>query len=254
MALYRNVSLAFWSDPKTVDDFTPEDKYFYLYILTNPHTNLAGCYEISMKHISDETGYSKDTINRLLVRFEKVHNVIRYSNETKEILILNWYKHNWTSSIKFLTAVDKQIEEIKNEDFKKYLVGIRHGDTVSISESTPIDATDAIAITDAVPDSEQQNEFIDFETAWINTLDLYPKQTYTNSAKEAWMDKLIPVLDKNKKEVATSIYNATKMYVNDYKENNPDDENFKFIQRYDVWLKEDCDTWIRKYERSVKNA
>ena len=31
MAIYRNVSLSFWEDIKIVDDFTPEDRYFYLY-------------------------------------------------------------------------------------------------------------------------------------------------------------------------------------------------------------------------------
>lgn len=38
MARYRNVSTSFWEDNKVVDDFTPEDKYIYLYCMTNPHT------------------------------------------------------------------------------------------------------------------------------------------------------------------------------------------------------------------------
>ena len=40
MAIYRNVQLSFWTDNKVEDDFTPEDKYFYLYLLTNPQTGL----------------------------------------------------------------------------------------------------------------------------------------------------------------------------------------------------------------------
>lgn len=36
MARYRNVSTSFWEDNKIVDDFTPEDKYIYLYCMTNP--------------------------------------------------------------------------------------------------------------------------------------------------------------------------------------------------------------------------
>ena len=62
MAIYRNVQLSFWTDNKILDDFTPEDKYFYLYLLTNPHTNICGCYEISYKSMSDDTGYNKETI------------------------------------------------------------------------------------------------------------------------------------------------------------------------------------------------
>ena len=58
MAFYRNISINFWTDSKIDDDFTPEDKYFYLYLLTNPHTNICGCYEISMKQMERETGYN----------------------------------------------------------------------------------------------------------------------------------------------------------------------------------------------------
>ena len=64
MAIYRNVQLSFWTDNKILDDFTPEDKYFYLYLLTNPHTNICGCYEISYKSMSDDTGYNNRTNNK----------------------------------------------------------------------------------------------------------------------------------------------------------------------------------------------
>ena len=56
MANYRNISMDFWQDSKVVDDFTPEDRYMYLYCMTNPHTNLCGCYEISVKQMANETG------------------------------------------------------------------------------------------------------------------------------------------------------------------------------------------------------
>lgn len=52
MASYRNISMDFWTDSKVVDDFTPEDRYIYLYCMTNPHTNLCGCYEVSIKQIN----------------------------------------------------------------------------------------------------------------------------------------------------------------------------------------------------------
>ena len=121
MAIYRTIQMSFWTDPKVVDDFTPEDKYFYLYIMTNPHTNLAGCYEISYKQMSDETGYSKDTVARLLKRLEEVHEVIKYSPKTKELLIVNWSSYNWTKSKDFLTALFKNIESVKSLDFRAFL-------------------------------------------------------------------------------------------------------------------------------------
>lgn len=121
MAIYRNVQLSFWTDNKVEDEFTPEDKYFYLYLLTNPQTNICGCYEVSYSQMSHQTGYNKDTLNRLLERFEKVHNIIRYSKETKEILILHWCKYNWSKSDDVLKGVLKVAEYIKCDAFRNYI-------------------------------------------------------------------------------------------------------------------------------------
>ena len=68
MAKGRLISTNFWMDGKVEDDFTPEDKYGYLWCLTNPHTNLCGCYEVSIKQIAHEMGYNTDTVERLLKR------------------------------------------------------------------------------------------------------------------------------------------------------------------------------------------
>lgn len=124
MALYRNISVNFWTDPKVDDEFTPEDKYFYLYLLTNPHTNICGCYEISIKQMERETGYNKDTINRLLKRMEQTHNVVRYDDNTKELFLLNWSKYNWTSSEKVKKAVVSVAQYIKSETFKNIIIDL----------------------------------------------------------------------------------------------------------------------------------
>lgn len=121
MAIYRTIQMSFWTDAKVVDTFTPEDKYFYLYLMTNPHTNLCGCYEISIKQVSDETGYNKDTVERMINRMVYDHEVIRYSKDTKEILILNWAKYNWTKSGDFQKPLVKEIENVKNPDFREFL-------------------------------------------------------------------------------------------------------------------------------------
>ena len=127
MALYRTICLSFWTDAKIVDDFTPEDKYFYLYLFTNPHTNLAGCYGVSIKQIASETGYSVETINKLIDRFAKVHKVAFYNNETKEMLLFNWHKYNWTTSDKFRKPLERELNDIKCPEFKSYLISVFNG-------------------------------------------------------------------------------------------------------------------------------
>ena len=166
MAIYRNVMMNFWTDRKVADDFTPEDRYFYLYLFTNPHTNLCGCYEISIKQTIAETGYSRDSIENLLKRFEEVHDGIRYSSKTGEVLILNWHKYNWTSSEKFRKPLLDQIRAIKSPDFKSYLLMVfeSENDTISIPYKYGIDTTDTVTdtvtVSDTVKDKKKKNEKI----------------------------------------------------------------------------------------------
>lgn len=133
MANYRKISMDFWTDPKVVDDFTPEDKYFYLYCMTNPHTNLCGCYEISIKQMAIELGYSTDTVAHLLKRLDTQHDVIRYSEPTKELLILNWRNYNWSVSEKLDKPLLAEIRKVKNESFRNFLAQL-YNDRESVSD------------------------------------------------------------------------------------------------------------------------
>ncbi|WP_251551425.1 hypothetical protein [Neobacillus muris] len=73
---------------------TPEDKYFYLYLLTNPHTTQIGIYKITKKQIAFDMGYSIETVHSLMDRFITHHKLIRYNPETGELAIKNWRKYN----------------------------------------------------------------------------------------------------------------------------------------------------------------
>ncbi len=93
--IYRQVFSTFWSDPKVVDSFSPEDKYFYLYLITNEHTNQCGIYQISVKQMAFDLGYSIEAVRALIERFQSHLKRIRYNPETREMAVLNWAKHNY---------------------------------------------------------------------------------------------------------------------------------------------------------------
>lgn len=154
MALYRTICLTFWTDTKIADEFTPEDRYFYLYLFTNPHTNLAGCYEVGISQIANETGYNKDSVERLLKRFSEIHKVAVYSNETKEVLLLNWHKYNWTSSEKFRKPLEAEINKVKEPTFKEYLTKLFNGENVRYGIDTicigTICTDTSVTVTDTV--------------------------------------------------------------------------------------------------------
>lgn len=162
MAIFRCVSPNFWSDPKVDDDFTPEDKYFYLYLLTNPHTTLSGCYELGKRQASRELGYNEETVDRLIYRMETVHNVIRYDKATKEILLLNWHKYNWSKSPKCLKGVEYSLQNIKSDAFRKYCA-----DTLSIQYRYSIDTTVTATVTEPITETV-----------------IYPNRDSLNNSKE----------------------------------------------------------------------
>lgn len=184
MAIYRNVHLSFWTDNKVEDDFTPEDKYFYIYLLTNPQTNICGCYEVSYSQMTRHTGYNKDTIIRLLERFDKVHNVIKFDQKTKEVLILHWYKYNWNKSEKTLAGVENTAKYIKSDLFRKYVLSVVNSirnDTpykgyectiqasVSDTDTVSVSDTESISITDNKNNGEIYKNIIDYLNSRCNT-------------------------------------------------------------------------------------
>ena len=162
MASYRSVYTTFWTDTKVSDDFTPEDKYFMLYCLTNNYTNLCGCYEISIKQMAIDTGYNEETIKKLLKRFNSIHKIIFYNEENKELLIKNWYKYNWTKSNKLDKRLLNEIQKIKTIEFKKIVADeYNKRDTVSIPYTYPMDTsvlycTASDTVTESVSDIENK--------------------------------------------------------------------------------------------------
>ena len=169
MALYRTIQTSFWSDTKIAEDFTPEDRYFYLYLFSNPHTNLCGCYEVGKRQIAYEIGYSTEAVERLLERFSDIHRVIAYDKETKEILILKWYKYNWTRSPDYRKALLKSIEGVKNPHFKEYLMNIYDGaNTISTPSSDGGGTSNTITNTNTITNSNTNKAKKHFENEELN--------------------------------------------------------------------------------------
>lgn len=159
MAIYRNIQMSFWTDTKIVDDFTPAQKLLYLYLMTNPHTNLCGCYEISFKQVVNETGLTYKQIKDAFKALQEDHKVIIYSEDTKEVLIVNWSKYNWTASEKYRKPLEKEIVSVKDTVFRQYLIDLFNGvGTVSIPYPYGMDTTDTVTDTDTISiDSNKTN-------------------------------------------------------------------------------------------------
>lgn len=122
MATFRQVHCQFWNDSEVME-FTPEDKLFYLYILTNPRSKQCGITEITIRQMAFELGYSTDTIDTLLIRFQE-RGKIRYNRETNELAVKNWRKYNPDTSPKVKACIDKELSLVKDTALIQYLYSI----------------------------------------------------------------------------------------------------------------------------------
>ena len=121
MAIKRIVDASFWTDSK-VDEFSPEDKYFMLYLLTNPFTTQLGIYQISLKHVAFQLGYTPDSVKVLLERFERKYDMIRYCEETGEVAIKNYLRHSIVKGgAPVRDLLLKELNAVKNKELIEWV-------------------------------------------------------------------------------------------------------------------------------------
>lgn len=122
MARFRMVHTEFWDDPKVIEEMTPEDKYFFLYLLTNSNTTQIGIYQITKKQMAFDMGYSLESVNVLLERFINHHKIVRFSTESREIALKNWGRYNFNKGGKpIIDCVKSELKAVKDTSLIQYV-------------------------------------------------------------------------------------------------------------------------------------
>ena len=150
MAIYRHVHVEFWKDPKVLEELTPEDKLFFIYLLTNPNTTQIGVYKITKKQIAFELGFSIESVNVLMDRFINNYGLIKYNNDTREICLKNWGKYNLNKLGK--PMLDCVKSELKNVDDKSLLQFIKP----SICKDEIVSLFDEVIFSDKVNENNDR--------------------------------------------------------------------------------------------------
>jgi DnaD/phage-associated family protein len=137
MAKFRMVRVDFWRNPVVLEEMSPEDKYFYLYLLTNPNTTQIGIYQITKKQMAFDLGYSIESVHVLMERFIHHHKVIRYNPETRELAIKNWGKYNLQKGGKpIMDCIYSELKEVVDKSLIQYVSeSIQKGEICSVYQS-----------------------------------------------------------------------------------------------------------------------
>lgn len=120
MAIFRKIDINFWQD-ELVAEMTPEDKYFYIYLMTNGRTSQCGIYRINRRVMAFDLGWDIATVDKMIIRFEKYER-IKYNREEQELFLINWLKYNSATSPKIAKRVDVELSEVKTVEFLNEVV------------------------------------------------------------------------------------------------------------------------------------
>lgn len=89
MSKQRVVKDEIWDD-EWFYDLDPSEKLVWLFLLTNPRTNITGVFKINTRWIANLTGFDKDVIKTILTRFVDDGKIVY---EDDWIALINFHKH-----------------------------------------------------------------------------------------------------------------------------------------------------------------
>lgn len=233
MALFRHIRTEFWRDAKVLEEMTPEDKLFFLYMLTNGNTTQIGIYKIPKKQMAFELGYSVESINTLIDRFENHYKIIKYNPETRELAIKMWGKYNLVKGGKpIIDCVKKEVKEVKDKSLLAYVAQYINKEEIKkefekIINDTYNDSLDSISTIGGQKEKENKKENKkekenEYETKYSPVgkfKKLYEENVgLVNGVVAQWLIELSENIDydlfKRAVEIATDRGKCNKGYIN----------------------------------------
>lgn len=106
----RSLNTKIWSD-EWFEQLSQQEKLVWIYLLTNPYTNMLGIYKITIKRIAFDTGITIETVSKCLKGFEMVKKCI-YNNGY--IILPNWMKNQRMNPnmVKSARSIYEQLPEV----------------------------------------------------------------------------------------------------------------------------------------------
>lgn len=105
MAKQRIVNTFFWNDDYVID-LKADEKLLFLYVLTNPQTDLCGAYQIALKRMVWDTNLTAARILKILDKFEAAGKVCYRGGW---MMIKNFTRHQSSSSEKVAIGIRRSL-------------------------------------------------------------------------------------------------------------------------------------------------
>lgn len=193
----RSVQDRFWSDG-WVRKLNPLDRYLFLYLLTNEHTNWCGVYELDLGMMAYESGVAERDLERSML--PRLSPKVVYVEGW--VWVPNWTKHHMSESgsmsptqQKGFEAAWKQIP-VKIRDLMKEIesgtipYAYPIGGVSPSSSSSAFSSTYIRATPDVIYEVEEDTKPIKKERTnlegWATFLEIYPRVVDVERASSFW--------------------------------------------------------------------
>ena len=172
MSTQRYIDTSFWDD-SWIQELDPSEKLLYIYLLTNPLTNIAGIMELTTKRICFDTGFNSDTVGHILKKFENAKKVYQYKSY---LIIRNFPKHQQLENYKIMKGVISILSKLP-EDVINFLEEIDYQLDIQKTfeaHSIPYKAPTEKPVKKPLIEREPKNDLEKIEKVYLlNYKDLY---------------------------------------------------------------------------------
>ena len=115
MREFSKISPAVWRSKRFFTLPSDDAKFAYLYLLTCEHQNSAGAFRLPTGYAVEDLGWTPE---RFLAAIEGLTNagMVLRDEETAEMVIANWFKHNPPMNPKHRIGIVQTLERLESAD------------------------------------------------------------------------------------------------------------------------------------------
>jgi hypothetical protein len=159
MAGYRQFHTKFWKDEWLIE-LDPLERYLFVYLFTNELSSISGIYKIPLRVVQNETGLSREFIDKTLHKFHEAGKVFYVDGV---MWVVNMSKYHANASPLTMKKVYADIELIPDCELKKaclhHLDGNKYPiDTPSIPYTYQVVKAKAKAKTETKTEEKEPSE------------------------------------------------------------------------------------------------
>lgn len=117
MREFSKVYCSLWQSQKFDSLPNNDAKLFYLYLLTNEHSNSSGCYDLKRGYASVDIGFSEEACDRTIIDLCKAL-LIEVEKGFNTILLTNWTTFNQPTNVKHAMGVMEHLNRCSSLTLK----------------------------------------------------------------------------------------------------------------------------------------